>query len=482
MLVATLGCSEDLGTLAASSGTDARPGDDGLSSTSESSTGADPCAGPFDYGPAASWSRFGLDLDATRFNTLERAIVPETVACVQPRWQLDGLAGVTGTPAVVGGTVVVGDLDGRVHARAVGDGTASWTAELGAAVGGSPCTSSDAVFVGDARGTLHALDRGDGTTLWSRVLDDHPDATIEASPVVASGRVIVGVSARAPSTAPGFRGSVRAVDAADGHELWQLFTAPADAGVPVRSSAAIDEGRGLLYLGTGTSDAALPYADALLAIRLATGAVAWSRRFAVGAAYGEAVPAPPGTAADLVASPNLFTAGERAVVGVGDRAGVYAALDRDTGETVWAVALGRPGPLGGIMASATVGDGRVWVAANLGAAVRDDGREQGDRALVYALDAESGTVLWSAPASQPIVGALTWAGGVIVHGGLDGSIHALDGLTGVALWHAQPGGAGSWGASVVDGTLWAGYGGAWSLLGESTEATGGLVAYGLPTP
>ncbi|MFO0635390.1 MAG: hypothetical protein U0168_21295 [Nannocystaceae bacterium] len=63
-----------------------------------------------------------------------------------------------------------------------------------------------------------------------------------------------------------------------------------------------------------------------------------------------------------------------------------------------------------------------------------------------------------------------------------GTIHALDGDTGVELWRDTPGGAGSWGASVVDGTLWVGHGGAWSLLGGPTEADGGLVAYGLPTP
>ncbi|MFO0635391.1 MAG: PQQ-binding-like beta-propeller repeat protein [Nannocystaceae bacterium] len=70
--------------------------------------------------------------------------------------------------------VVFGDLDGRVHAHAVGDGTALWLAELGAAVVDSPCVTADAVFVGDARGTLHALARVDGSTLWSHVLDDHP--------------------------------------------------------------------------------------------------------------------------------------------------------------------------------------------------------------------------------------------------------------------------------------------------------------------
>ncbi len=44
---------------------------------------------------------------------------------------------------------------------------------------------------------------------------------------------------------------------------------------------------------------------------------------------------PTGKDADVGASPNLWTSNGRDLVGAGDKAGVYHALDRDTGQVVW---------------------------------------------------------------------------------------------------------------------------------------------------
>src|SRR5688500_10883896 len=92
---------------------------DVASSSDAGSSGDLQCTGPFASTPPTAWPSYGLDPGNSRYNPNERAIDPESVGCLVPRWSTDGLAGVTSTPAVEGGTVYFGDWDGSVHARDV---------------------------------------------------------------------------------------------------------------------------------------------------------------------------------------------------------------------------------------------------------------------------------------------------------------------------------------------------------------------------
>jgi polyvinyl alcohol dehydrogenase (cytochrome) len=453
----------------------------------ESSTGARACEGPFMYGPPTAWDRYGLDASNTRYNAAERAIDATSVACLQPRWTIDSLAGVTSTPAVVGGVVYFGDWDGDVHAHAVTDGAEIWVTDVAAQVNDSPLVTEDKVFVGDADGWLHALDRANGDVLWRVELDDHPYAGIYSSPILAGDRLIIGVA----STELGqtlddytFRGSIVALDPDDGTELWRRYTTTNDAqggaGVSVWSTAAFDEGRGILYIGTGNTyeEPAAPLSDSLLALELGTGAIVWSRQFTEGDVYTIFMEQPQGPDADIGAAPNLFTLGDRDVVGVGDKAGVYAVLDRDDGETVWATQLTPGSHLGGVMTTAAVGDGTIWVASNDWAAGIFDMANPDNVGSMFAISASDGTTMWQRPLDHPAFGATTWAGGVVFQGTVDGTVHAFDAPTGVELWSVVPGAEMGGGFSVVDGTLYVGHG--YWFFTEPTQDHGGFVAYGLP--
>src|SRR5215207_1380861 len=61
-------------------------------------------------------------------------------------------------------------------------------------------------------------------------------------------------------------------DRGDGKMLW------GPSGAPIWTSPAIDEKRGVLYVGTGeaTSEPAAPTTDAILAIDLENGSIRWS--------------------------------------------------------------------------------------------------------------------------------------------------------------------------------------------------------------
>lgn len=459
----------------------------------ESTTGEDACAGPFSFGPATSWTRYGYDGANSRFNAAERAITPVTVTCLQPRWTVAELAGVTSTPAVDDGTVYFGDWGGRLHARDVATGEPRWITPLGLQINDSPMVTDQTVYVGDAEGNLHAVDRTGGDVRWSVDLDPHEAAGIYGSPVAAGDRVYVGVASIELATLLEdytFRGSIVALDAATGAIQWRRAMTTDDenagAGVSVWSTPAIDAARNLLFVGTGNTyePPAAPLSDSVVALDLTTGEIAWSRQFTADDVYTIFMPEPQGADADIGAAPNLFAIDGRDVVGVGDKAGVYAVLDRDDGETVWATRLGPGSHLGGVMTTAAVGDGVIYVASNLwNSGIFEFGSDE-NSAIVVALDAATGEHLWQRPMPRPVFGALTLAGGVVWHGTIDGVVHALDATTGVELWATTPGdedpdaGIGG-GFSIVDGMVFVGYG-FWFFTEPEAGAHGGLVAYGLP--
>jgi polyvinyl alcohol dehydrogenase (cytochrome) len=438
------------------------------------------------------WPSFGHDLANTRHQDLERRISRKTVDELEEAWRVDGLSGVTGTPAIWGGTAYVGTWNGTARAIDLAHGSTVWERQLtdgpgGAGmVDGSPLVTPGRVYLGDARGRLHALDRATGAIVWSRRLDAHPLTRIFSSPVLVDGLLVVGVASvelALPVSDFAFRGSVVGLDAATGTERWRLPTSSgADgAGVSVWSSAAIDRERGLAYIGTGQSYEAPagPRSDSLLAIRYATGELAWSRQFTPDDVFTFFSPPPQGPDADIGAAPNLFRAHGRDLVGVGDKAGVYAAFDRTTGETVWARQLADGSALGGVMVTAAYGKGIVYVTCNVMAgeypANPTDPRH---RSVTYALDAATGRIRWERSMPAASFGALTLANGVLFQPTVPGTVYALDAHQGEVLWSADPGGDLGGGVSVANGRVVTGHG--FWFLTQPPNPQGGVVAYELP--
>ena len=169
------------------------------------------------------------------------------------------------------------------------------------------------------------------------------------------------------------------------------------------------------------------------------------------------------------------------MVGAGDKAGIYHVLDRDGGDTVWEVSLTRGSPLGGIMVTAAVNDGVVYVNSNKWKAFSfvTTGRHSPlDTSSTFALDARDGTVLWETPMPAPMFGALSFANGVVYHGTIDGTVHALSAREGTELWSDKPGGDMGGGFSIAGGSLYVGRG-VWFFT-QPPMPNGGVVAYALP--
>ncbi|MDD9369325.1 MAG: PQQ-binding-like beta-propeller repeat protein [Acidimicrobiales bacterium] len=445
------------------------------------------CAGDDDAGPgsdaaagdeaAAEWVRHGHDLANTRAVPDETALDPTTVAELAPAWEVDDILGVTGTPAVVDGVVYIGDWTGHLRALDAETGDQVWIHDLGGGyVGGSVAVDDTQVVVGTFDARLVSLDRASGEPLWEASVDDHPKAVVFGSPVLVDGMVVVGVGSFevfAPGDPPTFRGSVVALDAATGEEVWRFWLTRGDAtegpGVSIWSSPAVDTERGVLYVGTGQAYAlpAPARSDALLALDLRTGEEVWTTQFTSGDAW--TITDPSGLDADVGAAPNLFEADGTDAVGVGDKAGAYRALDRDTGDILWERQLTEGGAQGGVMASAAVADSTVYVASN------DGGRD----AVLAALDADTGEERWRSDVGAHVTGPVTWANGVLYLADDSGRIAAYDADGGAQLWAHEVPFPAAGGVAVVDGTIYAGWG--WWLAGAPDDANGGLIAFGLDT-
>jgi polyvinyl alcohol dehydrogenase (cytochrome) len=405
---------------------------------------------------SADWPFYGHDLANTR-NAGSDGPTPTQAATLQPYWSFSSTQGdFTGTPVVSGSTVVVGSSEGVVDALDATTGKLLWSRSLGPQVNGSAAIANGVLYVpvninegtGAGEPSVAALNLSDGALLWQTTIDDQPGSDVFGSPVVANGVVYIGTSSSyAEDNLPlaHDRGSVVALDAATGAMKWKTYTVPVgDDGGAVWSTPAIDAGTGLLYVGTGNAyhAPAADTTDAVLALDSSTGAIVHSFQ----ATAGDVSQNGSGPDADIGASPNLFiSASGEALVGEGDKAGSYWALDRNTLALVWKANVGPGGPDGGILGS-TAWDGSALYGPDSLATE------------TWSLSA-AGTNRWATfETGNDHLGPVAVANGVVYSTDYNGNLTARSTTDGSLLARVALG-APSWGGvSVSGGTVFAAVG------------------------
>jgi polyvinyl alcohol dehydrogenase (cytochrome) len=427
----------------------------------------------------ADWPMFGGDLGDSRDNPAETTIDATNVAMLKELWTFKGASN-TATPAIVGGVAYFGTWDGKVHALDALTGVKIWETTLPDLIDSSPAISATQVFVSDDNGALHALDRSTGTVQWTMQVDPHPEAHLWSSPlyIEAAGLVVVGVASGEEQTQPpySFRGSVVGYDAATGTERWRFYTTEGDGssgpGTAVWATAVADTTRQMVYVGTGNAyeGTAGKYVDSMLAIHYDTGMLGWAHQFTAGdvfSIYGNSV----GSDFDVGASANMFQSAGKDVLGVSIKSGDYSLLDRETGTPIWTTHISSGSSMGGMIASAAYGEGKVFVASNTFPAPQ--------QTVIAALDAQRGNVLWMQTIANGLVyGGVLHANGVVYAGSSSAVISAFDPATGKVLWKANAPDSIAGGPCISHGVLYVPWGYTWTLR-EGSAGTGGLTAYGL---
>ena len=254
------------------------------------------------------------------------------------------------------------DLDQKPANKFICRGVAAWT-DAGASAGGL-CAKT--VFMGTNDARLIALDAPTGQRCLGFGMDGEVrinpgmdlvwpgEFQITSAPAIAGDVVIVGsaISDNVRVAAP--RGTVRAYDARTGALLWTFDPVPREASLaaaqgwpegvaPVEghanvwSTMSVDEARGLVFLPTSSPSPDFfgglrvgdnDYANAVVALEAASGAVVWSFQTIRHDVWDY----------DVAVQPGLYTVttdeGARDVVAVATKHGFVFVLDRETGEPV----------------------------------------------------------------------------------------------------------------------------------------------------
>jgi polyvinyl alcohol dehydrogenase (cytochrome) len=369
-----------------------------------------------------------------------------------------------------------------VYALDVRTGCLAWAFQADAGVRSTPVVGRAAdggvaVYFGDAHAQVYALDAASGALRWKAKVETHLDAMITGGVTLHEGRLYVPVSSLEEGTAAlptyeccTFRGSVAALDAATGRQLWKTFAiaevprrttknasgtqlwGPSGAGI--WSAPALDPDRNRLYVATGDSysNPAAPESDAIMALAMDTGRIVWIRQTLAGDAWNvgclEATgagrlncPEKAGPDHDFSSSPILTIAADgRRVLLAGQKSGALYGLNPESGELLWKTQAGEGGVLGGIEWGFAT-DGSVAFVSLSNAFEKKPGEAGG----LLAVDVADGKTRWSAPPAGNTCGertgcstaqpaAVTVIPGVVFSGSLDGHLRGYATETGRVIW------------------------------------------------
>ncbi len=361
-----------------------------------------------------------------------------------------------GTPSI-GDTLFVNG-GGKLLAVDANEGCARWVYDGG----GSRTTpqiarinNKTAILYVTGSATVHVVDAQSGELVWKA--DGKPDngvGAVRGGVVVHQDKVIVPISASGVASGmnPKFEcctghGAVVALSAADGSKLWEYHTMKeaeyngfvndqgvkqrGPSGAPIWAMPTIDAKRNRVLVATGenTSHPATVTSDAIIAIDLDTGEQDWvfqamesdvwnmacesatppADSLAVAPRPGDGPNCPMhfggnGRDYDFGAQPilartkgGLFGLGAKDIILAGQKSGDVWALDAETGEVLWNERVGYGSALGGVHWGIATDGKNVFIPINDPAALFAAPLEP--KAGMYAFDIKTGKPVWSYEAS-----------------------------------------------------------------------------------
>ncbi|HTR35752.1 MAG TPA: PQQ-binding-like beta-propeller repeat protein [Bryobacteraceae bacterium] len=440
------------------------------------------------------WNGWGQnDLNTSFQDAKQAGLTAAQVPHLTLKWAFGfpSVLDANGHPTLAAGRVFIGSATGMVYSLDASTGCVHWffqaDGRVRAAISIAKIKADSgpryAAFVGDGRATAYALDAATGKLIWKTKVDDFPVATITGSPHYYNGRLYVPVASgeEGAGASPDyeccrFRGSMVALDASTGKQVWKTYTISelphrtkknkkgtqlwGPSGAPIWSSSAIDTKHNTIYVTTGDnySDPPSRWSDAFMALDLDSGKILWTRQMTAKDSYTAACRIPDKTNCpesngpdfDFSSGPILvtFPNGRRALV-AGQKSGIVHAVDPDNqGEVLWQVRVGKGGTSGGVQWGSAVDDKNIYVAvSDLGRIVvpyslaTDADPNTGGG--MFALSLQTGKRVWYTPpapcgtrkrCSPAQSGAVTAIPGVAFSGSEDGHLRAYSATDGTVIW------------------------------------------------
>lgn len=430
---------------------------------------------------APSWNGWGIDPTNSRFQNAKAAgLTAASVPNLKLKWAF-GYPGVTtsfGTPTVYGGRIFVGAADGTVFSLDAHSGCIHWMYKATEGVRTGPVISADGktAYIADLHAWVHAVNTDTGAMLWKTHVDDGAESSIAGTPKLDGARLYVGVSAGEESIAAAdpkyacckLRGSLVALDAKTGKQLWKTYTIEEPAkltgktstgvetwgpsGASIWTSPTVDSKRHVIYAGTGInySQPGTKSSDSVFAFDEATGRILWSQQMLPGDVFNFGCttdqkpncPQNPGGDLDIGSSPILkeIGGGKRILI-VAAKSGMAYGLDPDAqGKTVWKTMVAAGGPEGGVIWGGSADNKAAYFAIS-------DWNPTNAQAGggVVAVDFATGKKLWNTPAPKPAClketgcsaaqpGPTSVIDGVVFAGSDDAHLRAYDTSSGKILW------------------------------------------------
>jgi alcohol dehydrogenase (cytochrome c) len=476
-----------------------------------------------------NWLTYNGSYASTHHSTLNQ-LRPDNVSRLELKWvwQANSLEKLEATPLIVDGVMYLTDPPNDVVAVDARTGRAFWRYRHELPAGVVPCCGrinrglailGNTLYMGTLDGRLVALDAGTGRKRWDvKVVDYEKGYSLTLAPLVIRNKILVGPA----GGELGIRGFIAAYDAETGKELWRFKTIP-EPGEPGNNTWKGDSwmhGGASSWL-TGSYDAELNltywgignpgpdwnpelrhgdnlYSDSVVALDADTGKLKWHFQFSPHDGFDyDSVQVP--VLADLT-----WKGQPRKTMLWGNRNGFFYVLDRSTGEFLlgspfvkqtWAVGLderGRPIPAKDRMPSAEgsltypgVQGGTNWYApsfspvtglfyltawedypgvyyswdqqyeagkwfaggsvrASLPSIVRQEIRTLGPESgygAIRALDPATGRRVWEYRMNDVSdSGLLTTSTGLLMSGNREGHFFALNAKDGKLLWNKYLGG------------------------------------------
>lgn len=456
---------------------------------------ANPCpAGGAPWKNSPSWGSWGGGLANTRFLPANEAgMQADTVPRLALKWAFafPDTSTLRSQPAVYRGRVFVGSQDGTVYALDAASGCVHWSttvqSQVRSGISTGEIAGNPAIFFGDSAGFVYALDGASGKQLWRMRPDEHAASTVTATPVFYQGRLYVGAASReeALSVAPAyqcctFRGSESALDAATGKTVWKRYMIPdiakqrsktkqgaiafGPSGAGVWTAPTLDPERDTMYVTTGDnySEPATSLSDAVVALKLSTGEILWSKQFTAKDAWNSSCQLPgkvncpdaEGPDWDFASSAILVPLqnGKRVLLLPQKSAIIYGVDPDQKGKVLWQGRIGEGGTVGGIeWGAATDGrtvyvalsDIRFQLALKPGSNDRTYQLDPNKGGGLFAFRVDNGERMWQTPppgcgdrrpCSPAQSAAITAIPGAVFSGSEDGHLRAFSTANGHIIW------------------------------------------------